>query len=236
MRVALGAAKGLAFLHSAETKVIYRDFKTSNVLLDSEYNAKLSDFGLARDAPTGNLSHVSTKVMGTHGYAAPEYVSTGRLTTKSDVYGFGVVFLEMLSGRRTIDKNRPFGEHNLVEWARPFLGNKHKLYRVLDPRIEGQYSLGKALRATTLALQCLSHEAKPRPSMIEVVETLEQLQDSDGASCNELELGAIFRRGSSTAERVESRQCLGRVVSTPGEQPVPGKSAISVSRTAPSSF
>ncbi|KAE9463542.1 hypothetical protein C3L33_04557, partial [Rhododendron williamsianum] len=77
LKVALGAAKGLAFLHSAETKVIYRDFKTSNILLDSNYNAKLSDFGLAKDGPTGDKSHVSTRVMGTYGYAAPEYLATG---------------------------------------------------------------------------------------------------------------------------------------------------------------
>ncbi|XP_043690774.1 probable serine/threonine-protein kinase PBL10 isoform X4 [Telopea speciosissima] len=76
MKVALDAAKGLAFLHSAETKVIYRDFKTSNILLDSSYNAKLSDFGLAKDGPTGDKSHVSTRVMGTYGYAAPEYLAT----------------------------------------------------------------------------------------------------------------------------------------------------------------
>ncbi|KAM7468077.1 hypothetical protein LguiB_015639 [Lonicera macranthoides] len=78
MKVALGAARGLAFLHRAETMVIYRDFKTSNILLDSNFNAKLSDFGLARDGPTGDKSHVSTRVMGTYGYAAPEYLSTGR--------------------------------------------------------------------------------------------------------------------------------------------------------------
>lgn len=180
MRVALGAAKGLAFLHNAETKVIYREFKTSNILLDSEYNAKLSDFGLAMDWPTGDQSHVSTRVVGTHGYAAPEYISTGRLTTKSDVYSFGVVFLEMLSGRRTIDKNRPFGEHNLVEWARPYLCSRQKIFQLLDRRLEGHYSLGRALRATTLAMQCLYEEAKLRPNMDEVVETLEQLC-KDGA-------------------------------------------------------
>ncbi|KAK1322512.1 hypothetical protein QJS10_CPA03g01635 [Acorus calamus] len=144
MKVALGAAKGLAFLHSEEAKVIYRDFKTSNVLLDSNYNAKLSDFGLAKDGPTGDKSHVSTRVMGTYGYAAPEYLATGHLTAKSDVYSFGVVLLEMLSGRRAVDKNRPSGEHNLVEWARPYLNNKRKIFRILDTRLEGQYSLNGA--------------------------------------------------------------------------------------------
>lgn len=78
MKIALGAAKGLAFLHEAEKPVIYRDFKASNILLDSDYNAKLSDFGLAKDGPDGDDTHVSTRVMGTEGYAAPEYVMTGR--------------------------------------------------------------------------------------------------------------------------------------------------------------
>ncbi|XP_010922319.1 receptor-like cytoplasmic kinase 176 [Elaeis guineensis] len=178
MKVALGAAKGLAYLHSAEAKVIYRDFKTSNVLLDSNYNAKLSDFGLAKDGPTGDKTHVSTRVIGTYGYAAPEYLATGHLTAKSDVYSFGVVLLEMLSGRRAIDKNRPPGEHNLVEWARPYLPHKRKIFRVLDTRLEGQYSLGVAQKAAALALHCLSTEARFRPTMDEVVSTLEQLQDN----------------------------------------------------------
>ncbi|PSS23763.1 Protein kinase [Actinidia chinensis var. chinensis] len=176
MKVALGAAKGLAFLHNAETKVIYRDFKTSNILLDSEFNAKLSDFGLARDGPTGDKSHVSTRVMGTFGYAAPEYLSTGHLTTKSDVFSFGVVLLEMLTGKRAIDKNRPSGEHNLVEWAKPYLTNKRRILRVMDIRLEGQYSLSQALGAGNLALQCLCMEPKIRPTMDDVVKALEQLQ------------------------------------------------------------
>ncbi|CAL5386797.1 unnamed protein product [Camellia sinensis] len=178
LRVAIGAAKGLAFLHSAETKVIYRDFKTSNILLDSNYNAKLSDFGLAKDGPTGDKSHVSTRVMGTYGYAAPEYLATGHLTARSDVYSFGVVLLEMLSGRRAVDKNRPSGEHNLVEWAKPYLASKRKIFRILDNRLEGQYSLDIAYKAANLALRCLSTESKFRPNMDEVVKELEQLRDS----------------------------------------------------------
>ncbi|XP_073282100.1 receptor-like cytoplasmic kinase 176 isoform X2 [Primulina huaijiensis] len=178
MKIALGAARGLAFLHGAETKVIYRDFKTSNILLDSNYNAKLSDFGLARDGPTGDKSHVSTRVMGTYGYAAPEYLSTGHLTAKSDVYSFGVVLLEILSGKKAIDKNRPSGEHNLVEWAKPYLTNKRRIFHVIDARLEGQYSLGRAMKAANLALQCLSMDARSRPNMDNVVTVLEQLQDS----------------------------------------------------------
>uniref|UniRef100_A0ACD6A2G4 Uncharacterized protein n=1 Tax=Avena sativa TaxID=4498 RepID=A0ACD6A2G4_AVESA len=182
MKVALGAAKGLAYLHSAEAKVIYRDFKTSNILLDTDYTAKLSDFGLAKDGPVGEKSHVSTRVMGTYGYAAPEYLSTGHLTAKSDIYSFGVVLLEMLSGRRAIDKNRPQGEHNLVEWARPYLTHKRKIFRVLDTRLEGQYSLSGAQTIAALAVECLNFEAKMRPSMDAVVSILEGIQDSSEAA------------------------------------------------------
>ncbi|OMO96836.1 hypothetical protein COLO4_15055 [Corchorus olitorius] len=178
MKVALGAAKGLAFLHSDEAKVIYRDFKTSNVLLDSNFNAKLSDFGLAKDGPTGDKSHVSTRVMGTYGYAAPEYMATGHLTAKSDIYSFGVVLLEMLTGKRALDKNRPSREQNLVDWAKPYLTSKRKILQVMDARIEGQYTLDAALKAAYLALQCLSIEPKLRPNMNTVVKALEQLQDT----------------------------------------------------------
>ncbi|KAL6277919.1 receptor-like cytoplasmic kinase 176 [Prunus avium] len=178
MKIALGAARGLAFLHNAETQVIHRDFKSANILLDSNYNAKLSDFGLARDGPTGDKSHVSTRVIGTQGYAAPEYLATGHLTAKSDIYSFGVVLLEMLSGRRAIDKNRPTGEHNLVEWAKPYLRNKRRVFRVIDSRLEGQYSLNRAQKAANLALQCLSIDPRYRPDVNEVVTTLEELQET----------------------------------------------------------
>ncbi|XAR58985.1 Non-specific serine/threonine protein kinase [Bertholletia excelsa] len=190
LKVALEAAKGLAFLHSPDIKVIYRDFKTSNVLLDSDYNAKISDFGLAKDGPRGDKSHVSTRVMGTQGYAAPEYLGTGHLTTKSDVYSFGVVLLEMLSGQRAIDKNRPTGEHNLVEWAKPYLGNKRKVFRILDTRLEGQYAHEIACQAANLALRCLSLDPKFRPDMDEVVKELEQLHHvkERGNSCTEPKL------------------------------------------------
>ncbi|BAT80040.1 hypothetical protein LR48_Vigan04g014600 [Vigna angularis] len=179
MKIAVGAAKGLAFLHEAEKPVIYRDFKASNILLDSDYNAKLSDFGLAKDGPEGDDTHVSTRVMGTHGYAAPEYVMTGHLTAMSDVYSFGVVLLELLTGRRSVDKNRPPREQNLVEWARPMLNDSRKLSRIMDPRLEGQYSEMGTRKAAALAYQCLSHRPRSRPSMSTVVKTLDPLQDFD---------------------------------------------------------
>ncbi|XP_004503561.1 probable serine/threonine-protein kinase PBL17 isoform X2 [Cicer arietinum] len=176
MKIALHAARGLAFLHGAERPIIYRDFKTSNILLDADFNAKLSDFGLAKDGPMGDQTHVSTRVMGTYGYAAPEYVMTGHLTARSDVYGFGVVLLELLIGRKSLDKSRPSREHNLVEWARPLLNHNKKLLKILDPKIEGQYSSKAAAKVAHLAYQCLSQNPKGRPLMSQVVEILEDFQ------------------------------------------------------------
>ncbi|XP_022929694.1 probable serine/threonine-protein kinase PBL17 isoform X2 [Cucurbita pepo subsp. pepo] len=176
MKIALDAAKGLAFLHGAETPIIYRDLKSSNILLDTDFNAKLSDFGLAKEGPMGDQTHVSTRVMGTYGYAAPEYVMTGHLTARSDVYGFGVVLLEILIGRRVMDKNRPSREHNLVEWARPLLNHNKKILKILDPRIEGQYSTKTAMKVANLTYQCLSQNPKGRPPMSQVVQMLEGFQ------------------------------------------------------------
>lgn len=118
MKIAAGAARGLEYLHDkANPPVIYRDFKSSNILLDDGFHPKLSDFGLAKLGPVGDKTHVSTRVMGTYGYCAPEYAMTGQLTLKSDVYSFGVVLLELITGRKAIDNARAAGEHNLVAWV-----------------------------------------------------------------------------------------------------------------------
>lgn len=177
IKIMVGAAKGLAFLHGEEKPVIYRDFKASNILLDSDYRAKLSDFGLAKDGPEGDNTHVSTRVMGTHGYAAPEYIMTGHLTSKSDVYSFGVVLLELITGRRAVDKKRPIKERILVDWARPMLRDSHKLDRIMDPRLEGQYSTQGAKKVAALAYHCLSHHTRSRPTMSDVVKALEPVLD-----------------------------------------------------------
>ncbi|KAK9275524.1 hypothetical protein L1049_022791 [Liquidambar formosana] len=179
MKIVLGAAKGLAFLHEAQKPVIHRDFKPSNILLDSDYTPKLSDFGLATDGREGDDRHASKRVMGTQGYAAPEYTMTGQLTTMSDVYSFGVVLLELLTGRRSVDTSHPHREQNLVEWARPLLNDPQKLNRIMDPRLEGQYSEKGAQKAAALAYQCLSHRPKRRPTMTTVVNTMKPLLDFD---------------------------------------------------------
>ncbi|EOY33024.1 hypothetical protein SCA6_010751 [Theobroma cacao] len=176
MLIAMGVAQGLSFLHSLNANVIYRDLKASNILLDSDYNAKLSDFGLARDGPTGDNTHVSTRVVGTRGYAAPEYVATGHLTPKSDVYSFGVVLLELLSGRRATDDERAgFSEETLVDWAKPFLSDNRKVLRIMDTRLGGQYSKKGAQAAAALALQCLHTDPKNRPCMVDVLASIERL-------------------------------------------------------------
>ncbi|KAE8691479.1 putative serine/threonine-protein kinase NAK [Hibiscus syriacus] len=174
--IAIGAAKGLSFLHSSDKKVIYRDFKASNILLDGSYTAKLSDFGLAKLGPSASQSHVTTRVMGTYGYAAPEYVATGHLYVKSDVYGFGVVLVEILTGLRALDTNRPSGQHSLVDWVKPYLSNRRKLKNIMDHRLEGKHPSKAAVRVAQLALKCLESEPKYRPSMKEVVYTLEQIE------------------------------------------------------------
>ncbi|PHU29828.1 putative receptor-like protein kinase [Capsicum chinense] len=176
MKIAFGAAKGLAFLHEAEKPVIYRDFKTSNILLDLEYNTKLSDFGLAKDGPVGDKSHVSTRIMGTYGYAAPEYIMTGHLTPRSDVYSFGVVLLELLTGRKSLEKSRPAREQNLTDWALPLLREKKKLLNIIDPRLDGDYPIKAVHKAAMLAYHCLNRNPKARPLMRDIVDSLEPLQ------------------------------------------------------------
>ncbi|KAJ6311145.1 hypothetical protein OIU76_015800 [Salix suchowensis] len=178
LKIAIGAARGLAFLHTSDKQVIYRDFKASNILLDGAYTAKLSDFGLAKLGPSDSQSHVTTRVMGTYGYAAPEYVATGHLYVKSDVYGFGVVLVEILTGLRALDTTRPSERHNLVDWIKPYLSDRRKLKSIMDSHLEGRYPSKAAQQIAQLALNCLESEHKHRPHMKEVVATLERIDAS----------------------------------------------------------
>jgi len=176
MKIAEGAARGLEYLHeTADPPVIYRDFKASNILLDENFNPKLSDFGLAKLGPTGDKTHVSTRVMGTYGYCAPEYALTGQLTTKSDVYSFGVVFLEIITGRRVIDNARPSEEQNLVSWAQPLFKDRRKFTLMADPLLEDKYPVKGLYQALAVAAMCLQEEADTRPLISDVVTALEFL-------------------------------------------------------------
>ncbi|PWA85680.1 serine/threonine/dual specificity protein kinase, catalytic domain-containing protein [Artemisia annua] len=179
MRIAIDVAEGLSFLHSQEPSIIYRDLKASNILLDTDFNAKLSDFGLARNGPVGDSTHVSTRVVGTNGYAAPEYIATGHLTPKNDVYSFGVVLLELLSGRRAIADERAGGvEETLVEWVKPFLRDTRRTLRIMDVRLGGQYSKKGAQAIAALASKCLHNDHRFRPTMAEVLASLKNIQNS----------------------------------------------------------
>ncbi|PWA52447.1 hypothetical protein CTI12_AA454350 [Artemisia annua] len=173
LQIAQGAARGLAYLHEEmDFQLIFRDFKTSNILLDEDFNPKLSDFGLARQGPPAGLSHVSTVVVGTVGYAAPEYVQTGRLTAKSDVWSFGVVLYELITGRRAVERNLPKNEQKLLDWVKPYVSDSKKFRLIIDPRLEENYSLKSAYKLASLANKCLTKNPKSRPKMSEVVEML----------------------------------------------------------------
>lgn len=179
LKIAQDAAQGLAYLHEEmDFQIIFRDFKSSNILLDEEWNAKLSDFGLARLGPSEGLTHVSTAVVGTMGYAAPEYVQTGRLTSKSDVWSYGVFIYELITGRRPFDRNRPKSEQKLLSWVKPFLSDIKKFNLILDPRLEGNYHLKSVQRLAIVANRCLVRNPKSRPKMSEVLEMVNRIVDA----------------------------------------------------------
>ncbi|KAL8171208.1 LOW QUALITY PROTEIN: hypothetical protein V2J09_023012 [Rumex salicifolius] len=187
LKIAQDAARGLAYLHEGmDFQIIFRDFKPSNILLDEQWKAKLSDFGLARLGPVDGLSHVSTAVVGTAGYAAPEYIQTGRLTSKSDVWSFGVFLYELLTGRRPLDPSKPKNEQQLLNWIKPYLSDQQKLTVIMDPRLQGGYSIRVAHKLVGVANKCLGRIPKMRPRMSEVVEMISEIVDEAEAGSPEL--------------------------------------------------
>ncbi|KAI4367861.1 hypothetical protein MLD38_016484 [Melastoma candidum] len=173
LRIALDCAMGLEFLHEHTIpSVIHRDFKCSNVLLDHDFRAKVSDFGLAKMGSDKINGQISTRVLGTTGYLAPEYASTGNLTTKSDVYSYGVVLLELLTGRVPVDSKRPPGEHVLVSWALPRLTNRDKVVEMVDPTLKGNYPKKELIQVAAIAAVCVQPEADYRPLMVDIVQSL----------------------------------------------------------------
>ncbi|KAM7473806.1 hypothetical protein LguiB_021049 [Lonicera macranthoides] len=205
VKICIGAAQGLDYLHTGtgiHDRVIHRDLKSSNILLDDSWAAKVSDFGLSKIGPANQSasasSHVSTNVKGTFGYVDPEYLVTHRLTRKSDVYSFGVVLLEVLSGRRAVDLKRCEEEQwGLAGWAKECI-KKGELDQIIDPNLRWQILASSLTAFVKIADQCLHYRSKKRPTMAEVVASLEsalalqERRDSSMFEADFLNLGGTF--------------------------------------------
>ncbi|CAL1357137.1 unnamed protein product [Linum trigynum] len=209
LKIAIGAAKGLAYLHEdCNPKIIHRDIKSANILLGSDFEAQVADFGLARLNDT-TQTHVSTRVMGTFGYLAPEYAQSGKLTDRSDVYSFGVVLLELITGRKPVDSSRPLGDESLVEWARPHLMHAMEtgdLGELVDPRLEKRYVEAEMMRMIETAAACIRHSAPKRPRMMQVVRALDS--DETGDLTNGMKYGqsTMYNSGQYNEEIMKFRR------------------------------
>ncbi|KAK8532222.1 hypothetical protein V6N12_053668 [Hibiscus sabdariffa] len=178
MKIAYGAAQALEYLHDkVNPPVIYRDLKSSNVLLDEQFNSKLSDIGLEKFGESSEKSQM--QVMGTYGYSAPEYSRSDTLTTVADVYSFGVVLLELITGRRAIDTTKPADMQNLVAWAQPLFREPKKFPDMADPVLKKQFPERGLNQAVAIAAMCLQDEATARPLMSDVVMALSFLSSAE---------------------------------------------------------
>ncbi|KAJ6930136.1 serine/threonine-protein kinase [Populus alba x Populus x berolinensis] len=172
MKIILGTAKGLTYLHDGlEPKVVHRDIKSSNILLDKQWNPKVSDFGLAK-LLCSDSSYITTRVMGTFGYVAPEYASSGMLNERSDVYSFGILIMEIISGRNPVDYSRPPEEVNMIDWLKRMVSNRNP-EGVLDPKLPEKPASRALKRALLVALRCVDPNAQKRPKMGHIVHMLE---------------------------------------------------------------
>ncbi|XP_022959758.1 probable receptor-like protein kinase At1g80640 isoform X2 [Cucurbita moschata] len=170
MKIAVDIARGLEYLHEHRSPpVVHRDLKSSNILLDSDFNAKLSDFGLTVNLGAQNKN---IKLSGTLGYVAPEYLLDGKLTDKSDVYAFGVVLLELLTGKKPVEKMGPTQSQSLVSWAIPQLSDRSKLPKVVDPVIRDTMDLKHLYQVAAVAVLCVQSEPSYRPLVTDVLHSL----------------------------------------------------------------
>ncbi|KAJ0701393.1 putative protein kinase RLK-Pelle-CrRLK1L-1 family [Helianthus annuus] len=178
LKICIGAARGLDYLHTGtgiNHGVIHRDVKSTNILLDDNWAAKVSDFGLSKIGPTNQPStYVNTLVRGTFGYMDPDYFQTGRLTRKSDVYAFGVVLFEVLCGKQAVDSSTDEEHWGLATWAQDSL-KEGRLKQIVDSNLRGRISPKCLKEFALLADRCLHSRPKQRPAMAEVVIGLESI-------------------------------------------------------------
>ncbi|KAJ8548878.1 hypothetical protein K7X08_029859 [Anisodus acutangulus] len=173
LKIAIGAARGLDFLHTSQDRVIHRDVKSSNILLDENWVSKISDFGLSKMGPENeSATHVSTQVKGTFGYLDQEYFLTNRLTWKTDVYAFGVVLFEVLSGRPAVDIRLPEEQHALAGWAKECI-KEGEVNKLIDQNLAGPISSTCLKAFVGIAAKCLDDHPHERPPMFIVVKSLE---------------------------------------------------------------
>lgn len=153
--------------HEARPHIIHRDIKASNVLLDSDFEAKVADFGFAKLIPDG-VSHLTTRVKGTLGYLAPEYAMWGKVAESCDVYSFGILLLEIVSARKPLEKLPNGTKRDIVQWATPY-AQKEDFDHIADPRLKQKYNVEELKSIVNIALRCTDGNAESRPSMKEVV-------------------------------------------------------------------
>ncbi|XP_057471559.1 PTI1-like tyrosine-protein kinase At3g15890 [Actinidia eriantha] len=184
MTIAVGSAEGLAYLHhEANPHIIHRDIKASNVILDSEFQAKVADFGFAKLIPDG-VSHLTTRVKGTLGYLAPEYAMWGKVSESCDVYSFGILLLEIISAKKPLEKLPGGIKRDIVQWAKPYV-QKCDFEHIADPRLKGKYDTVQLRKVVVIAMRCADGNPENRPSMLQVVEWL---KDSVGRRTKRVQL------------------------------------------------
>ncbi|PON58592.1 GPCR kinase [Trema orientale] len=168
MKIAIGSAEGLLYLHHEVTPhIIHRDIKASNVLLDSEFEPLVADFGFAKLIPEG-VSHMTTRVKGTLGYLAPEYAMWGKVSQSCDVYSFGILLLELVTGRKPIEKLPGGVKKTISEWAEPLI-SKGRFRDLVDPKLRGNFDEAQVKQAVNVAALCVQSDPDRRPDMKEVV-------------------------------------------------------------------